>query len=334
MWAATRSRATPFGRRRTGGERRPRWSRTRRSGASPYRSTRVPHRHGPADRAPRWAEVLERAPRARVDRADRHHFARHGAARAPAIYVARGRHDEVGGLLLLLARRPRRRDPAFGVPQLTRLCGTKLQSVHPSNAEQPRSFDVLQGRRQCGGCRSAGVLHGRRFQRATPLAAGRRRARGVAAAQRERRLTLGDGARRARVGEKARLSHGEQGLDLVEVKPVVEWADARHRHLRGRGVRGGRGKHRAQDHRAVEPRKARKRKGAIAAAQPRQHDRAVEETAQPRRRVELLDLVLDECEAALVLKPRRHVRLEAQEAAARAPTFVVRLVIVPRHRLA
>ena len=88
----------------------------------------------------------------------------------------------------------------------------------------------------------------------------------------------------------------------------------------------------------MEPRKARKRKGAIAAAQPRQHDRAVEEPAQPRRRVELLDLVLDECEAALVgalvLKPRRHARLETKEAAARAPAFVVRLVIVPRHRLA
>ena len=43
---------------------------------------------------------------------------------------------------------------------------------------------------------------------------------------------------------------------------------------------------------------------------------------------------LDECEAALVLKPRRHARLETKEAAARAPAFVVRLVIVPRHRLA
>ena len=93
------------GRRRTGGERRPRWSRTRRL-ALTYRSTRVPHRRGPADRAPRCAEVLERAPRARVDRADRHHLARWSSSSTSHMWrVAAG---EVGGLLLLLARRPRR----------------------------------------------------------------------------------------------------------------------------------------------------------------------------------------------------------------------------------
>ena len=330
MWAATRSRATLFGRRRTGGERRPRWSRTRRSGASPYRSTRVPHRHGPADRAPRCGRSSRACAACSRSRIVTTLPGTDQLEHQPYMWRVAATMRSVASSFFLLGVRGDEIQPSG--------CHSSPASVERSSSRSTlRTLSSRAVSTRCSAAASAAgvVLPGCStvvdFNAPRPLPP----AAAAHVASPPHSVASPHSRRwRSACGLARKLSlHGEQGLDLVEVWPGRA-AVARHRHLRGRRVRGGRGKHRAQDHRAVEPRKARKRKGAIAAAQPRQHDRAVEETAQPRRRMELLDLVLDEYEAALVLKPRRHARLEAKEAAARAPTFVVRLVIVPRHRLA